>query len=74
VKVEARRDDGALLVTEGPAAVVVLDDRAWVTSRDSALARGSWEPASGDVPEAATAKADDLAAFRTELDEQQTRP
>jgi len=73
VKVEARRDDDALLVTDGPAACIVDGDRAWITSRAAALSRGNWEPHSGDVPPAALAKSKQLNQFRTELDEQAAR-
>lgn len=65
--VEAKRDDGALLVTDGDAAVVVVGDQAWVTPRDAVLARGNWVPASGPVPEAAAARQHDLEALRDQL-------
>lgn len=72
MNVEAERDDGALLVTDGPAALVVLDGRAWPTSRESALARGSWKPSSAPVPQAARDSAPRLTELRQDLQRQAT--
>jgi hypothetical protein len=69
MKVVAKRDDGALLVAEGDAALIVLGDNAWLTSKGSALARGEWEPADDPTPPAVRAKAALLAKYRTELAE-----
>lgn len=52
MKIEAVRDDGALLVTAGGpgAAIVSADGAVWGTSVGSALARGEWdEPGSESV-------------------------
>lgn len=73
MKVEAKRDDGALLVTDGDAAIIVNGASTWITSKASALARGQWEPATGDVPEAATRQAAKLRQFQDELDAQESR-
>jgi hypothetical protein len=70
MKVEAVRDDGALLVVDGDAALVVDGDSAWATSRDSALARGDWRPATRPVPAAAVKSRDRLAAMRDQLAKQ----
>lgn len=45
MKIEAVRDDGALLVTAGGrgAAIVGTNDEVWGTSAGSALARGEWD-------------------------------
>lgn len=49
--VEAVRDDGALLVTDGEGAAVVLPDGAvHYRSTDSVYARGGWEPAESGLP------------------------
>jgi hypothetical protein len=69
MKVEAVRDDGALLVTDGPAAAIVDGDQFWITSRDSALARGAWEPATGSEqlpPDVGQRLVEPLLAFRRE--------
>lgn len=42
MKVEAVRDDGALLVSHGRAAAIISDDGTWLTTTGSALARGYW--------------------------------
>lgn len=51
LQVVAVRDDGALLValSTGNAAAVMSDDGVWVTTRDAALARGTWAASSGEV-------------------------
>jgi 2'-5' RNA ligase len=51
MKVEAVRSDGVLLVTHGGrAAAIVSDDGTWLTTRESAFARGNWDrPGSEDV-------------------------
>lgn len=56
MKVEAVRDDGALLITDGTddedtAAAIVSDDGLWVTLKHSALARGDWTANNRDLPE-----------------------
>lgn len=51
MKIVAIRDDGALLVAHGDnrAAAIVLEDQTFLTTIDSALARGYWnEPTSND--------------------------
>lgn len=53
MKVVAVRSDGALLVAlqntfESPAAIV-LDDEFMVTTRGSALARGTWQDATNET-------------------------
>lgn len=59
MKVVAVRDDGALLVAHGAnrAAAIVSEDGSWLTTIDSALARGYWnDPGPSDkVPAAQTA-------------------
>ncbi len=72
MKVVAKRDDGALLVVDGEAAAIVADDRAWVLPRDSALARGDWEPDSSDTPVAAVRVRRDLLELRQHLAGQQS--
>lgn len=67
MKVEAERDDGALLVTDGPAAAIIADGREWVTSRESALARGDWELSDAPLPDFSTELPGLLAAFRSQL-------
>lgn len=51
MRVEAVRDDGALLVTHGGrAAAIISPDGTWLTTVGSALARGYWdEPAPGTI-------------------------
>lgn len=74
MKVEAKRDDGALLVTDGRAAIVVAPTGGtWLTSRESALTRGNWEPSTDEVPAAARGLAGQLRSYSTELDEQAAR-
>lgn len=53
-----RRDDGAVMIdVPGSQCVLVVltdedsDTRVWANVRDSALARGGWQDASGDIPE-----------------------
>ena len=63
MKVEAVRDDGALLITDGTddentAAAIISDDGVWVTLKYSALARGEWAPDNRGLPESLP---DDLA-------------
>lgn len=73
MKVEAVRDDGAILITEGKAAAVVLGGQRWITDRDSALSRSGWEPTTGTVPAALVdALGPELDAFafdRADLDD-----
>ncbi len=53
----AEREDGALLAVapdamgsqDNPPAVIVLDGRTWPTTVQSALARGTWEPADAEI-------------------------
>jgi 2'-5' RNA ligase len=68
MNVVAVRDDGALLVTlsRGDAAAIISDDGVWVTTRGSALARGSWSEPSGEKPPAGVL-ADQLNAQLTKL-------
>lgn len=68
MRVEAERDDGALLVTDGPAAAIIADGREWVTSRESALARGDWEPSDAPLPDFSDDLPAQLAAFRDRLE------
>lgn len=50
MNVEAVRDDGALLVTAGgDAAVLLTGDGTFVTSTGAALARGDWRDPNGEV-------------------------
>lgn len=64
----AVRDDGALLVVSGPAAVVVgPDGDMWVTGRDAALSRGSWSPSAAPVPEIGPGTLAELERYRTDL-------
>lgn len=68
MKVVAVRDDGALLITSGRAALIHSPDGTWVTSVDSALARGGWEPASGPLPSDLPKNAEaQLAEFEAQL-------
>jgi hypothetical protein len=68
MKVEAERDDGALLVTDGLAAAIIADGQEWVTSRESALARGEWEPSDAPLPAVSAGLPAQLAAFHTKLE------
>lgn len=43
MKIEAVRDDGALLISHGRAAAIISEDGIWLTTVVSALARGYWD-------------------------------
>lgn len=43
MKVEAVRDDGALLVSHGRGAAIISEDGTWFTTVGAALARGYWD-------------------------------
>jgi hypothetical protein len=42
MRVEGRRDDGAILVSQGRAAAVLKSGQRWYSGLDAALARGEW--------------------------------
>lgn len=73
--VEAVRDDGAELVTDGPAAAIVSGGDFWITSKDAALARGVWRAADDSIVSPALAErlAGPLADMKQRLDER-TKP
>lgn len=73
MKVEAVRDDGALLVTKGNAAAVVLDGRiVGFSSRDSALSKGvPWVAATDQRVPAVPGLEEDLVRLGKELREVQ---
>lgn len=65
LSVRARRDDGAILAAaDGGCAVIIDSDgvRMWPASLDSALARGTWEKASGALDAAVQGRAQELLA------------
>lgn len=70
MKVIASRDDGAILVVDGPAAAVVSDGQVWFSSRASATSKGvSWVAASGLVPAAVRSQVQQgLARLKQELE------
>jgi len=66
VKVTARRDDGALLIEDGPAAALVIDGGAVYLPLDSIMAYpAEWSDADEPVP--AVVDVDELAALRERL-------
>lgn len=66
---EGVRDDGALLLTDPPAAIIAMPGGARVMSRDAALARGGWTkaPAGAPMPVLAPDVLADLGELRARL-------
>lgn len=75
MKVEGVRDDGALLITDGPVAAIVSEDGVWITPRSSALARGGWNADSRSLPDSLPAGLEKrLAAKRAEFEKLNAEP
>lgn len=69
MELTAERDDGALLVVDGPAAAVVTDTGIAYLPLASVMARpAEWKPRAGDVPQ--DVDAEKLGALRRRLDAQ----
>lgn len=68
-RISARREDGAVLVTYGPAAWLISDQGRWLTSSLAALARGIWQDADEPLPKQllSTAEIQTLREWALEL-------